>query len=179
MATGKGSARSTSGYSGCASAAASPAYCTAMGKLLLAGLPEPERSKRITKLKLARKGSRSITSKTALRQELQSIDAIGLALSDRELSPVLLSIAAPVRDEAGVVVAAVALEAHTAAATPEGLLRDTAPFLGAAAARLAESLAPPAGSNGASAAPRPRPLNGVLTRVAPRSRLPRARVAVG
>jgi IclR family transcriptional regulator, pca regulon regulatory protein len=119
-----------------------PAHCTAMGKLLLANLPEPERREHIARLKLARKAPRSITSRTALRQELQSIEAIGLALSDRELSPVLLSIAASVRDDAGTAVAAVALEAHTSTATSEGLLRDTAPLLGAAATRLAERASP-------------------------------------
>jgi hypothetical protein len=46
-----------------------------------------------------------------------------------------VSASTSVRDDAGTAVSAVALEAHNAAATPEGLLRDTAPPLSAAAVR--------------------------------------------
>jgi IclR family transcriptional regulator, pca regulon regulatory protein len=150
-----------------------PAYCTAMGKLLLASLPEPERRKRIARLKLTRTGQRSIASKTALGQELRNIEAIGLALSDGELAEVLVSIAAPVRDDAGTVVAAVALEAHAAMATPKGLLRDTSPLLSAAAVRLGECLAPTSESAGTRTVPRLKPANGGRAGVALRSGLSR------
>jgi IclR family pca regulon transcriptional regulator len=137
-----------------------PVRCTAMGKVLLAGLPEPERSKRIARLKPTRKGPRSITTKSALREELRGIEAKGFAVSDRELSPVLLSIAVPVKDDAGTVLAAVAVEAHTATATTEALLRDAAPHLIAAAVRLGASLPPSAESDGVDTAPRRKSANG-------------------
>jgi IclR family transcriptional regulator, pca regulon regulatory protein len=140
-----------------------PAQCTAMGKVLLAGLPEPERSKRITALKPTRKGPRSITAKGALREELAAIERAGFALSDRELSPVLLSVAAPVKDDTGTVLAAVAVEAHTATTTPEALLRDAAPHLIAATVRLGASLPPSAESAGADTAPRRAPADGTQT----------------
>ncbi len=116
-----------------------PAYCTAMGKLLLASLPEPEQRRRIASLKLTRRGPRSIATKTVLREELQRIQATGLALSDRELTSALLSIATPIRDSNGAVVAALAVEAPTAAITPEDLLRDNGPRLITAAASLYDS----------------------------------------
>ncbi len=117
-----------------------PAYCTAMGKLLLASLPEPEQRKRIASLKLTRQGPRSIATKTVLREELQRIQATGLALSDRELTKALLSIAAPIRDSNGAAVAALAVEAPTAAVTPEDLLRDAAPRLTSTAERVSIGL---------------------------------------
>jgi IclR family pca regulon transcriptional regulator len=117
-----------------------PAYCTAMGKLLLASLPELEQRKRIASLKLTRQGPRSIATKIVLREELQRTQATGLALSDRELTKALLSIAAPIRDSNGTIVAALALEAPTTAVTPEDLLRDTAPRLASTAERVSIGL---------------------------------------
>ena len=105
-----------------------PAHRTAMGKLLLASLPELEQQERIARLELTRGGPRPVT-KTALRKELQGIAIEGLAVSDRELSPALLSIAAPVRDDDGAVVAALAVEAHTATVTLNDLVRDVGPRL--------------------------------------------------
>jgi IclR family pca regulon transcriptional regulator len=163
LGSGKGQREIDLGILGLRVGCRLPAQCTAMGKVLLAGLPEPERHERIATLKLTRKGPGSITSKRALREELQRVEANGFALSDRELSPVLLSIAVPVKDDAGAVLAAVAVEAHTATTTPEGLLRDTAPHLIAAALRLGASLHPSTESTGAHAPPRRKSANGTQT----------------
>jgi IclR family pca regulon transcriptional regulator len=105
-----------------------PAHRTAMGKLLLASLPEAEQRERIARLKLTRGGPRPV-SKTALRTEFQGIPTAGLAVSDRELSPALLSIAAPVRGDDGAVVAALAVEAHAATVTLDDLVRSVGPRL--------------------------------------------------
>jgi IclR family transcriptional regulator, pca regulon regulatory protein len=172
---GKGQREIDLGILGLRAGCRLPAYCTATGKLLLAGLPGPERNEHIAHFDLTRRGPCSITSMSALRQELRNIETAGVALSDRELSPVLLSIAAPVRDDAGTAVAAVALEAHTAAATPEGLLRDTAAHLNAAAARFAEILSQAAGSTGAHTRRRRKPANGAHTQVGPAAGFHRAR----
>jgi IclR family pca regulon transcriptional regulator len=91
-----------------------PAYCTAMGKVLLANLPETEQRDLLSSMVLARRGPNAITSKEALREELQQIRAEGFAVNNEELAPELYSISASVRDEAGVVVAAVGLAAHRA-----------------------------------------------------------------
>ena len=52
-----------------------PAYCTAMGKLLLANLPEPEQRELIGEMKLTKRGPNTITGKKALREELEDIAA--------------------------------------------------------------------------------------------------------
>ncbi len=84
-----------------------PVHCTAMGKVLLAHLPESEREQLIAGLQLKRRGPNSITSKRALRAELEQIREAGLAVGDEELAPGVRTIAAPVRDAAGEVIAAI------------------------------------------------------------------------
>ncbi|HEY3758879.1 MAG TPA: IclR family transcriptional regulator, partial [Solirubrobacteraceae bacterium] len=83
-----------------------PAHCTAMGKLLLAHLPAREQRERLAEVKLARQASGPARSKRALRDELESILAAGLASSEDELAPDLIAIAAPIRDDSREVVAA-------------------------------------------------------------------------
>ena len=90
-----------------------PAYCTSMGKVLLAYLPVGERDERIAEMTLTKHGPNTISSKSALRKELDHVVEFGLAVNDEELEPGLVSISAPVRDEAREVVAAVNMAAHT------------------------------------------------------------------
>ena len=90
-----------------------PVYCTAMGKVLLANLPERERSELLASLKLTKRGPNTITSKAALRKELDEVREESFAVNDRELAPELYSIAAPVRNDAREVVAAVNLVADS------------------------------------------------------------------
>src|ERR1019366_1083870 len=44
-----------------------PAYCTAMGKVLLANLPEREQGELLASMKLTKRGPNTITSKQGLR----------------------------------------------------------------------------------------------------------------
>ena len=50
-------------------------------------------------IKLTRRTPNTITTKTALRHELEQIRDQGLAVNDQELAPDVHSIAAPVRDD--------------------------------------------------------------------------------
>ncbi len=61
-------ARSTST---CIPARACPRYCTAMGKLLLANLPDATQRDLFASMKLTKRGPNTITSKKALRDELE------------------------------------------------------------------------------------------------------------
>ena len=89
-----------------------PTYCTSMGKMLLANLPEDEQRELIAEMKLTKRGPNTITSKKALREEFEEINVAGLAGSDQEFGAAVLAIAAPVRNEAREVVAAIDLAAH-------------------------------------------------------------------
>jgi IclR family transcriptional regulator, pca regulon regulatory protein len=70
-----------------------PAYCTSMGKILLAYLPEDERCERLADVKLAERGPNTIMSKSALRDELESVADAGFAVNDEELMRELYAIA--------------------------------------------------------------------------------------
>ncbi len=73
-----------------------PLYCTSMGKVLLAFLPEKEREAIIKKLELRPLTPHTITHKPALRRELEIIRKRGYATCRQELNLGLESIAGPV-----------------------------------------------------------------------------------
>jgi IclR family transcriptional regulator, pca regulon regulatory protein len=117
-----------------------PAYCTSMGKILLAYLPEEERGKRITEIKPIKRAPNTITSKTALRDELDRVTDSGFAVNDEELAPELYSIAVPIRDEAREVVAAVNMAAHSSMISLEELVDALGPHLVSTADRISARL---------------------------------------
>ncbi|HEX5853575.1 MAG TPA: IclR family transcriptional regulator [Solirubrobacteraceae bacterium] len=117
-----------------------PAYCTAMGKLLLANLPESEQRELVAAMKLAKRGPNTITSKKTLREELDEILAAGFAVNDEELAAELFSIAAPVRNEARDVVAAVNVAAHSSMISLEEMVDALGPHLVSTADRISARL---------------------------------------
>jgi IclR family pca regulon transcriptional regulator len=117
-----------------------PAYCTAMGKLMLAYLPDRERQAILSEMKLTRRGPNTITSKRALVSELEHIQEEGLAVNDEELAADLHGVAAPVRSEAGEVVAAVSLSAQTSMISLEQLVDALSPHLITTADRISARL---------------------------------------
>ncbi|WP_329112488.1 IclR family transcriptional regulator [Streptomyces sp. NBC_01353] len=88
-----------------------PAHCTAVGKMLLAALPEDELDARIEGRELVGMTPDSITEPDALRAVLAEIRARGTASEHRESNPDVSCVAAPVRDRAGRVVAALSISA--------------------------------------------------------------------
>ncbi|GII76557.1 IclR family transcriptional regulator [Sphaerisporangium rufum] len=117
-----------------------PAHATSMGRVLLAGLPAAELAGYLDRAPLDRHTSRTITSREALAAELDRVRAQGWALVDQELEEGLRSIAAPIRDRAGRVVAAVNISSHASRTTLESARRDLLPPLLAAAARVEADL---------------------------------------
>lgn len=82
-----------------------PLYCTAIGKVLLAYMPEDEREAALKGVKLTAITQNTITSRAALAAELQRIRARGYALDNEEREEGLHCIGAPVFDFTGKVVA--------------------------------------------------------------------------
>ncbi|MDO6412833.1 IclR family transcriptional regulator [Sphingomonas sp. BIUV-7] len=83
------------------------AYCTALGKILLAELPEDDLKAFFEEGELVAFTPQTITREDRLRAELQEIRLLGFALDDRETLEDVRCIAAPVRNPAGRVVAAI------------------------------------------------------------------------
>ncbi|HXB64635.1 MAG TPA: IclR family transcriptional regulator [Solirubrobacteraceae bacterium] len=98
-----------------------PVYCTAAGKAIAARLPAAEQRKLVTELKLQRLGPNTLTSKAALRAELERIatgdDAI--VVEDEELLSGRRALAAAVLDGEGRPGAAVELAVPGAYAVEE------------------------------------------------------------
>ncbi len=117
-----------------------PAHCTAAGKLLLAHLPESERRRAISEMRLTRRTPNTITSKGALRAELQGILEESLAVSEEELAPGLYSIAAPVRSVTGETTAAIGMDAHRSMISLGGLVEALGPHVIAVADRISARL---------------------------------------
>ncbi|MDG4823151.1 IclR family transcriptional regulator C-terminal domain-containing protein [Asanoa sp. WMMD1127] len=117
-----------------------PAYATSMGRVLLAGLPDDELAAYLDTVAIGRLTPRTISGVTALRTELQRVRAQGWALVDQELEEGLRAVAAPIRDRAGRVVAAVNVSTAASRTTLEAIRRDLVPPLLAAAARISADL---------------------------------------
>jgi IclR family pca regulon transcriptional regulator len=117
-----------------------PAYATSMGRVMLAGMDDADLDAFLERVELRRLSSRTITSAPALRAELMRVRAQGWAMVDQELEEGLRSVAAPIRDRGGHVVAAVNLSAHASRTSKESVRRDLLPSLLATAARIEADL---------------------------------------
>ena len=78
-----------------------PAYCTALGKAILAHLPQEEFNNYLTRTRLVSHSPNTIVSKKKLRQELQKTYERGYAIDNEELAQNLRCVAAPVFDHTG------------------------------------------------------------------------------
>jgi IclR family pca regulon transcriptional regulator len=117
-----------------------PAHCCAIGKLLLASLPEAQLRALIGELTLERRGPNTTTSRNTLRGELARIRGQALIVSDEELAPELYEIAAPVRTETRETIAAVGMQAHSSTISLEQLVERLGPHLIAIADRISARL---------------------------------------
>jgi IclR family transcriptional regulator, pca regulon regulatory protein len=89
-----------------------PAYCTSMGKVLLAYHEPAALRVLLDRTDLARRGPKTITAREQLMAALGRVRQSGIAVNDEELAAGLRSVAAPVRDRTGRVVAAVNIAVH-------------------------------------------------------------------
>jgi IclR family transcriptional regulator, KDG regulon repressor len=90
-----------------------PAYCTALGKVLLASLPEDKLETRMERMHFHPRTPRTITDKHQLIAHLQEVRVSGYALDLEEHLPDISCVAAPIRDQAGTVIAALSVAALT------------------------------------------------------------------
>lgn len=106
-----------------------PAYATSMGRVLLAALPDAAVADILTLLPPELLTDRTLTDPEALAAELARVRAQGWSLVDGELEPGLRSVAAPVRDRTGTVVAAVNISTSATRDTVERVRETYLPAL--------------------------------------------------
>lgn len=99
-----------------------PAHATAMGRVLLAGLPPAELDEYFQHAELKSFTSKTITSEVALRKVLKKTREQGYAYISGELDDTMESIAVPVTKAGGRVIAAMSL--YTGRITEEVMLGD-------------------------------------------------------
>lgn len=86
-----------------------PLHCTALGKVLLAYLPEGERKKILGKKELSRLTEKTITDKKELEKELSKVKKQDFTLDRGENEKDVRCIAAPIRNYQGKVIAALSI----------------------------------------------------------------------
>jgi IclR family transcriptional regulator, pca regulon regulatory protein len=104
-----------------------PAFATSMGRVLLAGQSDDWLDGYFATAKLSAITPNTIAEPKRLRAELLAVRGAGFALVDQELEEGLISLAAPIRDAGGRVIAAVNVSTH-ASRGPAGQMREQ--FLG-------------------------------------------------
>jgi IclR family pca regulon transcriptional regulator len=117
-----------------------PAHATAIGKLLLASLPEREQRELIGEMKLRKRGPNTITSKKALREQLAQLQQASFAVNDEELGGGLYAVAARVRNDTGETVAAINVTADSTMISLGELVQALGPQLQVTADRISARL---------------------------------------
>jgi IclR family pca regulon transcriptional regulator len=117
-----------------------PAYATSMGRVLLAWLEPEALDAYLERVELRRLSTRTITTEAALRAELERVRAQGWVMVDQELEEGLRSVAVPIRDRSGTVVAAANIGAHASRTPADVMRRELLPPLLATAARIEADL---------------------------------------
>lgn len=118
-----------------------PAYCTSMGRVLLAGLPRNEWKARLAALPRQALTPRTVVEVDRLMDVLAQVHRQGWSLVDEELEPGLVTLAAPVIDRSGKVVAAINISGQRSRRTPAQMKQDLLPALLATAQHINELLA--------------------------------------
>jgi DNA-binding IclR family transcriptional regulator len=86
-----------------------PAYCTALGKVILAALRPDQIDRYLERVELKALTPKTITNAQRLRRELQEIRRSGIAVDDGEFDTEMRCAAMPVHDFSGQVVGAIGI----------------------------------------------------------------------
>ncbi|WP_427887763.1 IclR family transcriptional regulator domain-containing protein [Kribbella sp. GL6] len=117
-----------------------PAYPTSMGRVLLSGLPDDELTSYLDSLHAESLTDRTVTAADKLRTTITKARADGYALVDQELELGLRSIAVPIRNSRGRIIAALNVSAHASRSTATSLCEEFLPHLREAADQITTAL---------------------------------------
>ena len=113
-----------------------PAFCTSMGRAILANLPPEELESVLARVEFKRYTERTITNPAKLTQALRQIRREGYSIIDQELEHGLRSMAVPIQNPSGKVVAALNIGAHAQRVSIQEMQTKFLPHLRAAAQEL-------------------------------------------
>ena len=113
-----------------------PAYATSMGRVLLADLPEKALDDYFSKVVPEQLTPRSVTSEAELRIILKEVASQGFCLLDEELEEGVRSLAVPMHDKQGRVIASMNVCAHASRVSAKRMRDEFLPPLQQAAAAV-------------------------------------------
>src|SRR5688572_6493480 len=117
-----------------------PAYCTSMGRVLLAGLTAEALRDALAARPLQRYTARTLTDPRALAEAIARVREQGWCLVDQELEEGLVSIAAPIVDRSRRTIAALNISGQANRTSPEDLVAHFLPRLLEAARSISNLL---------------------------------------
>lgn len=118
-----------------------PAYCSSMGRVLLAALDDEQLESQLAGTKFIARTPRTLTDPAKLREEILQVRRQGWALIDQELEPGLISLAAPIVTHTGKVIAAINVGLHSSRMSAAQVETDILPKLLATAGQISERIA--------------------------------------
>jgi IclR family transcriptional regulator, pca regulon regulatory protein len=117
-----------------------PAYCTSLGRVLLAALPKPQAKEVIEATDRQSFTDKTLTSVKDLMAEIDRVREQGYSFIDQELETNSRSVGVPIRNYDGNTVAAVTVGLHLSRSAPDRVEKDILPALYDMQAQLAEIL---------------------------------------
>ena len=117
-----------------------PAYCTSMGRVLLAGLPDHELHALLAAPTLPALTARTVTDRTELFGVVRQVRQQGWSLVNQELEEGLVSLAAPITDRSGRTIAAMNLSGQANRTPPDVMVARFLPLLLEAAGSISRML---------------------------------------
>jgi IclR family transcriptional regulator, pca regulon regulatory protein len=118
-----------------------PAYCTSLGRMLLAGLPDEEVRQLLQASTLEARTRHTLTDVDALLAKVQQARRQGWCLVNQELEEGLVSIAAPIVNRAGRTIAALNISGQVNRTPPRQMQETMLPALREAAGEVSLRLA--------------------------------------
>jgi len=115
-------------------------YCSATGRVLLSGQSDDLVDAYLGRARLKARTKLTLTRKSALQEIIRHARAHGYATTDQELELGLRSIALPVKDSRGTLVAAISASASSARVTLQQMIRSFLPVLREKAIGLGRAL---------------------------------------
>jgi DNA-binding IclR family transcriptional regulator len=101
--------------------ASNPVYCTAMGKAILAFLPQDEAAEIVSRIRFVRYTPRTLCTAEALQRSLDRVRRRGYAIDDEEVECGVRCIGAPILNEMGRPVAAVSVSGPSSRITQQSV----------------------------------------------------------
>jgi IclR family pca regulon transcriptional regulator len=113
-----------------------PAHCTSMGRVLLAALPDRELDQFLERVRLESFTPYTVTDKNELRTIIERVRRNGYCLVDQELEIDLRSIAVPVQNAGGRVIAGMNVSAQASRTPKKQMIERFLPALREAALKM-------------------------------------------